>query len=562
MTVGAAIPGGTLAQVQPDAGRIQQELERSRVPGPAPRVPARPTIEEPARPASTAPDNLRFRVAGFSITRASAFAEVELQALLKEFVGRELSLADLERAAGVITLYYRDRGYFIARAYVPAQAIRDGIVEITVLEGKLDRITLKLATELRLRESVVDGTLRSSLPAGGVIREAELERGLLMLNDLPGVDVRSVLSPGAELGTSIITAEVSEGPLATGSLDFDNQGSKFTGPYRLGATLNLNNPSGYGDLFTARATGSSGTGYGRFAYQMPLGYSGFRLGGAYAETRYRLCCEFAPLEAKGEAQTATINAAYPFVRGRAFSLYGTAAYDARRFFNTTIAGPTSDKKANVITLGINGDNRDRLGGGGQSVVALAVSSGSLDLDATAANRAADAATARTHGRYGKTAYSLARAQPLGDTVSAYVAIAGQLASRNLDSSEKFVLGGPYGVRGYPMGEAAGDAGLLVNVELRYDFQPALQFTAFVDHGQIRLHRNEWAGWQGANTRIRNRYGLSSYGVGLNWNQPGSFLLRAGLAQRLGDNPGRDANDNDSDNTRDRVRLWLQGVKYF
>ena len=90
----------------------------------------------------------------------------------------------------------------------------------------------------------------------------------------------------------------------------------------------------------------------------------------------------------------------------------------------------------------------------------------------------------------------------------------------------------------------------------------LQLSAFIDHGEILLHRNEWQGWQGDNTRISNRYALSGYGLGLNWSQPGSFILRAAIAQRMGENPGRDINNNDSDNAKNQPRLWLQGVKYF
>jgi hemolysin activation/secretion protein len=551
-----------VAQVQPDAGRIQQELERGRVPGPAPRSPAAPVLEEPVRPALKAPSTARFLVNGFRITRSAAFTEAELLALLKDFIGKELSLADLERAADIITRFYRDRGYFVARAYVPAQDIKDGVVEITVLEGKIDRISVKPTGEMRLREKVVEATLRAALPADGLIREAELERGLLLLNDLPGVDVRAVLLPGAALGTSAVTAEVSEGPLVSGNVDFDNYGNKFSGPYRLGGAVNVNDPSGYGDLLSLRVTASSGASYGRLAYQVPLGPSGLRLGGAYAETRYELCCEFSPLQARGEAQTATVNALYPLLRDRNVSVYVTGAYDARHYFNSTIAGTTSDKKAHVVTLGVNGDRRDFLGGGGLSTFSLAVSFGQLNLDGLAADRAVDDATARTHGSYTKTAYSLGRLQRVGEATSLYAGLSGQFASRNLDSSEKFILGGPFGVRGYPTGEAAGDEGLLLNLELRYDVQPGLQLAAFVDHGEVRLHRNEWAGWQGTNTRIRNRYGLSGYGVGLNWNQPGNFLVRASVAQRIGDNPGRDANDNDSDNTKNRTRLWLQAVKYF
>ena len=88
----AVAPCDSLAQIQPDAGRIQQELERGRVPAPAPRPPAAPVIEEPVRPALTAPASARFLVKGFRITRSTAFTETQLLAVLNEFIGKELSL--------------------------------------------------------------------------------------------------------------------------------------------------------------------------------------------------------------------------------------------------------------------------------------------------------------------------------------------------------------------------------------------------------------------------------------------------------------------------------------
>jgi hemolysin activation/secretion protein len=221
--------GSAFAQAPPDAGRIQQEIERSRIPAPAPRAPAAPLVEEPVRPALAAPASARFLVKGFRITRATAFPEAELAALLAQFTGRELSLADLQRAADVLTRHYRDRGYFVARAYVPAQEIRDGIVEITVLEGRIDRISVRPTSDTRLAEGLVESTLRGALGADGLIREAELERGLLLLNDLPGVEARATLAPGRSLGVSDVTVELNEGPLVTGNVDFDTYGNKFSG---------------------------------------------------------------------------------------------------------------------------------------------------------------------------------------------------------------------------------------------------------------------------------------------------------------------------------------------
>jgi len=559
---GLAVPGIAVAQARPDAGSLQRDLDRDRVPTPGPQAPGLPAVEEPARPSLRAPDGARFEVRAFRVTRASAFQESDLLPHLSAFTGAARSLADLQRAADVITRIYRERGYFVARAYVPAQEIRDGVVEITVLEGKLGALHLKLATTLRLRPQIIEQTLRDAVPADRPITASGLDRGLLLLNDLPGVEVRAVLSPGTELGTTDLTADISEGPLASAILEADNHGNKFTGRARLGGTVYLNDPLGLGDLLSFRATGSSGSRYQRLAYQVPAGPSGLRLGVAVSQTTYRLCCEFEALEARGDAQTATAHAQYPFIRSRAFNLSGTVALDRRKFFNETIAGPTSDKRADLLAFGLASDSRDDLGGGGLNSAGLSFAVGRLDLGRDPADLAADALAARTHGGYAKATLSLARLQNLGAGHSLYAGFLGQAASRNLDSSEKFVLGGPFGVRAYPVGEAAGDEGLLVNLEYRYDFLRDLRLSAFVDHGRIRLHRDPWPGWEGANTRIRNTYGLSGAGVGLTWSRPGDIAVRASLAQRLGSNPGRDANDHDSDNTRGRVQFWLQGSKLF
>lgn len=553
--------GSAFAQVPPDAGRIQQDFERGRVPPAPPRTPAAPLIEQPARPTLKAPDSARFLVKGFRITRNTAFSESELLLLLKDFVGKELSLEDLQRAADVITRYYRDRRYFVARAYVPAQEIRDGIVEITVLEGRLDRVSVKSIGETRLRERVVESTLQNALPSSGLIRDDDLERGMLLLNDLPGIDVRSVLQPGATIGTSNLTAVLAEGPLLSGEVDFDNYGNKFSGAYRLGGTLNLNDASGFGDLISIRLQTAEGASYARLGYAIPAGSSGLKVGAAYTGTTYELCCEFAAGRARGDAQTATLSALYPVLRSRDASFYLAATYDWRHYFNEFLGVTTSDKKAKVGTLAGYGDFRDFAGGGGLSNYTVGVSFGRLNLDGSP-DQALDDATVRTQGEYTKGAYSFARLQHLGEALSLYGGLSGQFASRNLDSSEKFVLGGPFGVRAYPTGEAIGDEGLLMNLELRHDFGQGLQLGAFLDHGEIRLHRYEWQGWQGANTRISNRYGLSGYGLGLSWNQPGSFSVRASIAQRIGDNPGRDLNDNDSDGTKNRTRFWLQAITYF
>ena len=549
------------AQTLPDAGQLQRDIERDRLPI-APRQPVTPLIEKLERPALAVPESTRFPVKGFRISRATVFSEAELMPLLKDFVDQDLSLADLRRATDIITRYYHERGYFVARAYIPSQDIEGGIIEIVVLEGKVESISIKPVGTVRLRDGVIEGTLRSALPADGLIRKDNLERGLLLLNDLPGVNVRSVLSPGATVGTSLLTTEVTQGPRLSGHVDFDNYGNKFSGPLRLNAGLNLNDLTGYGDQLSLRVSDSSGVRHGRVAYQLPVGTTGLRLGAAYAELRYELCCEFAALQVHGSAKVSSATALYPLIRSRAFSLYGTAAYDHRDFFNAAIVGTISDKKIDVGTLGIRGDSQDFLGGGGINTFGVMLSTGHLNLNGWAQDRFVDGVTARTHGDYQKLSYSFIRLQKLSEAISFYAALSGQFASKNLDSSEKFSLGGPLAVRAYPQGEAFGDESMLLNLELRYNVTQTIQLAPFFDHGQTRLHRNPWDGWQGTNTHIQNSYGLSGYGLGLNWSPPGGFLMRLGVAQRIGDNPGRSMSGLDADSAKRSPRLWLLLVKQF
>ena len=79
---------------------------------------------------------------------------------MQRLAGRELSLADLDQAAARVTKFYRQSGYPVARAYVPAQEIKDGVVEIAVLEGRFGK--LDLHNNSRLSDSLARDTLSSA----------------------------------------------------------------------------------------------------------------------------------------------------------------------------------------------------------------------------------------------------------------------------------------------------------------------------------------------------------------------------------------------------------------
>jgi hemolysin activation/secretion protein len=129
-----------------------------------------------------------------------------------------------------------------------------------------------------------------------------------------------------------------------------------------------------------------------------------------------------------------------------------------------------------------------------------------------------------------------------------------MASKNLDVSEKMELGGMYGVRAYPEGEAYADTGYLLTLEARMGLPQfsgqygQVQLIGFVDTGAVTLNKSPWLA--GTNERV-----LSAVGVGVNWSEANNFMVRAYYAVKLGNEAATSAPDASG-------RFWIQAVKYF
>lgn len=543
-----ALSEGLLAQQIPGAGSQLRQL---------PATPDRPQtapdirIEE-ATPA-TAPnsDSVRVRVNELRVTGARAFPPEQLVAIAGFTPGAELTLGELEAMAARITAHYRQRGYFVALAYLPAQSINGGVVELAVREGNYGEV--KLRNSSNLSDGLANGLL-GGLRSGDAITIAPLEERLLLLSDLPGVNVSSTLVPGTAPGTSDLVVDVVPGRRVTGSIDADNAGNPYTGEYRLGATVNLNNPLGRGDVASLRViTSGSGLQYGRASYRMQFGRA--TAGVAYSRLDYELGRQFEPLGAHGNADVASVFGSYPLIRSRNSNLYAGLSYERRGFVDEIdLVQARTDRTANVVTGNLYGNHRDGFGGGGFNTFYVGVSSGSLDLQPASA-AAADALGPRTSGAYAKVWASASRLQRVTDRVSLYGSVSAQRASKNLDPSEKFVLGGMDGVRAYPQGEAFGDEGYLATLEARFllaglstRVPGQVHLLGFADTGRVTLNRNPW--FAGDNERQ-----LSAAGVGMTWIDPGNFAVRTYYARKLGSEDALSAPDRSG-------RFWIQAIKFF
>jgi hemolysin activation/secretion protein len=549
-----------MAQQRPDAGQIlEQTREPLRLPPPAEDdVRPRPPEPKPALPVSP---TLKVRVTQFNFSGNTLFTEQQLREVAQEFVGKELDFEGLNDAATKVRAYHRERGYFLAQAYLPQQTIRNGVVEIAIIEGRVGQVELQRRPATRLAEWLLAGILNAHLQAGDIITETGLEKPLLLINDLPTAAVTSEIRPSETVGAADLRVNVDRGVgLFNGFIDLDNHGSRFTGEWRLGASLNVNNPLTIGDQVTLRAFATDEDMYfGRLAYIVPVGFWGTRLGASVSKFDYRLEKDFADLKAHGEGLVKSVFAFHPIYRTRNTNLIGQFAYEDKRLFDRIDTTSTvEDRFIDSLKAGFVGDFRDGLLGGGLNAFALTYTQGDLRIaPSTVAAADIDPTTGpRTVGTFRKWNYDYKRLNRLTDNASVLVALSGQQASKNLASAERMSLGGPNGVRAYPVGEANGDTGLLITGEARYIvpgvklFEGDVAALVFYDWGQVYVREKPLP------TETQNKRSISGYGVGTSLGREGEFIIRASAAWRAEHEAPQ------ADKAKRDPRMWVQAVKWF
>lgn len=542
------------AQTLPDAGSLLREQERQRpeLPRPAPQG-------VPQAPAQLQQSGLRVTVKAFRISGNSLIAEPELQTVLAPWVGQEVGYADLQKALDALSETYRRRGWF-ARPQLPAQDITDGEIRINILEGRLGAIKIDdQGKGLRTSREFINKTMTARQKPGEPLNLDAIERSNSLLNDTPGLAANTLLSPGKAAGESDAIVKVSDTPLVTAIVQADNQGARSTGSNKLTANGTLDNPLGIGDQVQLNTNATEGSQYAKLGYFLPVGGDGLRLGASSSYMQYRLIGDLASLKSKGDAQTYGLLATYPLLRSGLRNINLSAAYDRKNYYNEANAVTTSEKVLDVLAVGISGDLLDGFGGGGMTLWSLSLTGGHVDLSATSSNERADRIGPQTAGSFHKLAYSLARLQRLPRNTTLWASFSGQAAGKNLDSSEKMSLGGPFGVRAYPILEGTGDDGWLATVEARYNLLPELQLAVFYDHGWIKQsHDPAYTGSPLVNTGT-----LKGAGFSVSWTQTGSFSLKAVWARRIDDNPFANPLDGkDTDGSLDKNRFWLTAIKFF
>ncbi|MDX3986218.1 MAG: ShlB/FhaC/HecB family hemolysin secretion/activation protein [Achromobacter sp.] len=484
-------------------------------------------------------------VHAFQLEGNDVYDNATLQALLVDVIGTHQGLEGLRAAATRLSEHYHAHGYLLARAYLPPQQIDGGVVRIRVMEGLYGQVILNNAS--RTRDGALSPIL-DALPPGTAVQGADLDSALLRLNDLPGVVAIGTLRAGAVTGETDLIVNAQPGPWIAGSIDADNYGGAYTGEYRLSAAASINSPLGLGDQFDVRLLSSDRRQrYYHLDFQVPVGPWSTRIGAGASNMRYELGREFAALEAHGQAQNTNAYLRQTLLRGRDANVQATLQYEHKRlrdnydYFNLSRA-----QRIGLWTAAVNASLNDTLGGGASNGLSLAVSRGNLRFGDDAQRRE-DRFVKHAGGGFGVFNLGMSRLQRISGPVQFFARMRSQWSSKNLDSSEKFSLGGPYGVRAYAPGAASGDQGWQATGELRYLPLPGLQFSAFVDTGSVQVNKRAW-------TAEPNRQSLSAFGVGVA-HGGAQHLVNVSAAWPWRQGSGAAKTDR-------QPQFWVQATRYF
>ncbi len=445
-----ALPQLTAAQSALTPGAVQDT-----VPPPKPQTPAPPAqLIFPVAPPAIEHDRSarRFSVNSFTFSGNTVFTESSLKRLLERFIDLQLNLYDLTRAADVVTNLYRDEGYIVARAVIPAQKVEKGVVHIEIVEGKVGKIIFegnkRYSTDMLARRM-------TTLAPGMLITGPAMEHDLLLLNDLPGLSARATLEPGAQFGTTDVKIRIVEKTFA-GYVQPNNQGRREIGQWRADGGVSVNNALGFGDQLSFQGVESEShlMHYGRLGYSLPLNALGTRLELGHASTRYRLGGDLAVLNVEGDARSSEVNLVHPLMRSRSQNVSLNLGYRTTRLRQRALGVEISDNSIGLYNPGI----RYNQIGADASVSSLSVQ--------FFTNLRTNTSGTRQDAQRLKTELEATHLRGLTTNWDLYLRSQIVQSQETLADSEKFSLGGPGNIRGYRSSELRGDKGWLATVELR------------------------------------------------------------------------------------------------
>jgi hemolysin activation/secretion protein len=472
-------PGFLAAQPVPpaiDPGRLRDRFEAPPQTEAAPAPPER--RDESAQPLPDSLLAIRVTLQRIDIESDTELPGGMLQAKADSYTGREITGSDILALASSLTVMYRNAGYILSLVVIPPQSLADGVLTLRVIEGYIDRVNVEagegVSPQVRAKLAEIGKKITASRPLLATV----LERNLLIANDFPGLEIRSVLAPSRAPAAADLTLIASVKKFE-GFASLDNYGSKYLGPGQLSVGLTANQLLGINDQwrFVGVDTGNSEMSYAQLSYSQILTTEGLKLSGALSRARTQPGDVLLPFDVRGSADTFSLSVSAPLLRTRNESLLARATYD-HADVNTDILGVrVIEDRIRALRLGMSWRVLDRLDG-----------QNNLDLDFSqglGGTQASDLLKSRTgaDGVFNKLVFDYERTQPFSASTSLSIGVGGQWANTPLLSSEQYALGGRRFGRAYEAAELVGERALAFRIEPRFTgAMNALGFKSYQTYG--------------------------------------------------------------------------------
>ena len=548
-----------------DAGTLEQILKKQ-IENEQKDAPAESVIKkkEPT-PAAPKDNQILIDVKRFKVTGITVITQEEAMTVLAPFENRSLTLKQINEAANAIVDLYQRKGR-IAQAVVPPQEIKEGLVEIKVTEGKVGAIVIEPAFEQdppRLSKKITKNFISYFNPEGGLIDLDGLERSVTLINELPKVNAQVSLEPGKDNATTNIVMKVDQLSRISGRFDATNFGSAATGYAQAIGNISLNDLTGFGDNGSIDIIKSQGTDYAQARFFVPGNFDGLRIGVGASTLSYDTRSSFSTPVSYGSAKSVGVYSTYALERTARKNKTINFNLENRLYKNLTDGfGEISKNKINSATLSLQGN---RYIFDGILTYSLSGVLGRLSRD-NESDSDFDAITARTQGDFSKISIYTMLNKPLPvKKTSLLLSFNGQLASKNLDPAEQFYLGGPYGIRAYPVSQGGGSQGGVISAQVNYALDSNIELGAFLDAGLIQQYKDLHGieGWK-QETNAGNFYALYATGVDAKYRYKKKAEISGTIAFPLHDNPKYNGNGEqlNVDNHDRSVQFWLKGSFFF
>jgi hemolysin activation/secretion protein len=438
-------------------------------------------------PINERPDNaaeIPLSVSGFEFDGAQAIDRKALAEQATQAVPEFKTLADVYAAADALTAYYRDQGFLMARVGVPAQEIRAGVVRLQVDEGRIGSVEAQGDfTQRPLVETVLD-----RVRAHKVLNIRAIEHELLTLNDLPGSSFRVVLVPAPD-GTTGVVIIGAEDRRWSGSVQFDNSGSSYLGPYLVSGSVGISNllaPLQQTTLSLSSTSQIRELNSATLTHAMPIAYAELMLTLEASATQGEPgdTLKTSAIESRSAQLDARLD--WSILRQRTDSLIVSTGVTLRNSTTDALGTRFSRDGVRALYLGARYDWQDFLAG--YNLSQLQLSRGLSDFLDGSQTGDANLSREQARGDFTKLELSLLRNQSFTEDISLFGALRGQLSDSALFASEEFGFGGAFMGRAYDTSEKTGDSGVSVLVEARYRSLETtgllLQPFAFYDYGIV------------------------------------------------------------------------------